>query len=116
MHKLLTSLLADSSDRIVPLIGFQGVGKSSLARNTLHYVAERKMFTHGVVLVQLKGVKTCFAMLKLLIRAILPTLDLSREGKRNLVNKIMTKNAMIDYLINFFNNKQDERLKKHDRI
>lgn len=54
MSKLLNYLLADTSDRIVPLVGLQGIGKSSLARNTLHFAAERKFFTRGILLVQLK--------------------------------------------------------------
>ena len=38
MSKLLESLLL-YKERIVPLLGLHGVGKSALARNTLHYVA-----------------------------------------------------------------------------
>ena len=73
------------------------------------------MFTHGVMLVQLKDVKKCFPMLKLLIRAISATLDLQNESKSEFLNKMVTKEAIIDYLITFFNNQQNERLKKHKR-
>ena len=38
MSKLIESLLI-CKERIVPLLGLHGVGKSALARNTLHYVA-----------------------------------------------------------------------------
>ena len=43
--------LVMSGNRLVILLGLDGVGKSSLARNALHYMSERKFFTGGVVLV-----------------------------------------------------------------
>ena len=48
MAKLLESLLQEN-ERIVPIIGMKGIGKSALARNTLHYAAERKLFTGGIL-------------------------------------------------------------------
>lgn len=51
MSKLLNYILAENGDRIVPLVGLQGIGKSSLARNTLHFAAERKFFTRGMLLI-----------------------------------------------------------------
>ena len=46
--QLLEYLLFDNF-RIVSLLGLRGVGKSSLARNALHYVAERKICTGGIL-------------------------------------------------------------------
>ena len=66
------------------LLGLRGIGKSSLARNTLHYAAERKIFTGGVLLIQLKDIRSSFTMLKLIMRAILGHLDMSTEEKRKL--------------------------------
>ena len=59
MAHLLTMLLKDN-ERIIPLIGVRGIGKSSLARNTMHYVAQRKLFTGGVIFVKLKDVRHTF--------------------------------------------------------
>lgn len=50
MSELLKQLLGEK-ERILPVMGVEGTGKSSLARNAMHYVAERKIFTGGVVLV-----------------------------------------------------------------
>ena len=50
MSKLLEIILADK-ERIVNILGLHGIGKSCLARNTLHYVAERKLFTGGIIFI-----------------------------------------------------------------
>ena len=50
MSKLLEIILADK-ERIVNILGLHGIGKSYLARNTLHYVAERKLFTGGILFI-----------------------------------------------------------------
>lgn len=107
MSKLLSFLFRDGGSRIVPVIGLQGIGKSSLARNTLHYVCERKMFTHGILFIQLKDMRACFMMLKLLMRLLLKFINIDSVGKRKLLEKTNSKNAMIDYFVNFFNNKQE---------
>lgn len=82
---LLEYLLA-SKEKIVALLGLRGMGKSSLARNTLHYAAERKMFLGGIMLIQLKDIRSCFTMLKLIMRAILSFLNLSANEKRKLTD------------------------------
>ena len=63
-------MLLGQNEKIVPLFGVRGIGKSSLAKNALHYAAERKMFTGGVLLVPLKTVRHSFAMLKLIVAEI----------------------------------------------
>ena len=39
-------------------------------------------------------------------------LDLSKETKRKIERKMTEKSATIKYLINFFNNRQEEKFKK----
>ena len=36
-------------EKLIAVLGPHGVGKSSIARSVLHYVAERKLFTGGVI-------------------------------------------------------------------
>ena len=36
-------------EKIVMLLGLHGIGKSSVARNTLHYIYERKYVTGGIL-------------------------------------------------------------------
>lgn len=49
MAQLLEMIL--NQEKIVPLLGVRGIGKSSLAINTLHYAAERKMFPGGILMI-----------------------------------------------------------------
>ena len=80
MTTLLENLLLYNM-RIIQLLGLRGIGKSSLARNTLHYVKERKMFTGGIFNIQMKNVRTNIDMLTLIRRTIMRFLDLSTEEK-----------------------------------
>lgn len=86
MLNLLESLLLNDEQRIVSLLGLRGIGKSSLAINTLHYASERKIFTGGILFIRLKSKKSNFSMLKLIMRAILDLLDMDNEDKRKLVD------------------------------
>lgn len=111
MSQLLEYLLEDKH-RIVSLLGLRGVGKSCLARNTLHYVAERKIFTGGILFIQLKDIKSIFSLLKLIMRAIMRFLEIEKEAKRNLADRCCSQDRLIEYLISFFNNEQEEPLKQ----
>ena len=51
-------------ERLVILLGLHGFGKSSVARNALHYMSERKFFTGGMLLIQLKNVRDVFSLMK----------------------------------------------------
>ena len=53
-----------SGERLIILLGLHGFGKSSIARNALHYVSQRKFFTGGILLIQLKNVEKVFSLLK----------------------------------------------------
>ena len=56
-----------------------------MARNTLHYVAERKMFTRGILMIELKETRSNFKMLKIIMQDIMRFLDLSSEGKQKFI-------------------------------
>ena len=45
--------LVMNGNKLVILLGLNGIGKSCLARNSLHYMTERKFCTGGVIHVQL---------------------------------------------------------------
>ena len=55
MSKIVKSVMNEES-RIIMLLGLHGVGKSAAARNSVHYMLERKYFTGGVIFVNLKGI------------------------------------------------------------
>ena len=50
MSKILQNMLQDN-EKIIPLLGLHGIGKSALARNTLHYATDRKLFTGGIMFI-----------------------------------------------------------------
>ena len=105
-------MLITDKERIVLLLGLHGIGKSALARNTCHYVAERKLFTGGIIFIQLKGMSSLFPMLKLIMREIIRKLDLKMEEKRALENDTFSENAMIEFFTDFFNQKIEQRFSK----
>lgn len=67
----ILELFLVQKERIVVVHGLRGIGKSSLARSVLHYVAERKIYPFGILHVQLKDIRNCMAMLKLILNSIL---------------------------------------------
>lgn len=76
------------------------------------------MFTRGIMHVQMKGVKSCSLLVNQIFQAVLSNLELTRDEKQTLVRSMLTKDATTDYLISFFNMKQDlvKNLKKQSRI
>lgn len=78
VSELLELILARNS-RLVTLLGLRGVGKSSLAKGVLHYAAARKMFCGGTLFIKLKGIKSCFVVMKEIMREITRALDMTRD-------------------------------------
>ena len=105
-------MLITDKERIVLLLGLHGIGKSALARNTCHYVAERKLFTGGIIFIQLKGMSSLFPMLKLIMREIIRKLDLTMEEKRALENDTFSENAMMEFFTDFFNRRIKQKFSK----
>ena len=72
----------NQNEKIVPISGHHGVGKSALARNTLHYLADRKLFAGGIIFIKLKENRTVFNLLKLIRIAIMNGLALDDNQTR----------------------------------
>ena len=53
MSYILMRLLETGKSTILPILGLDGIGKSALAKNVLHYAADRKYFTGGIIMIQL---------------------------------------------------------------
>lgn len=104
MSKLLEILLVDN-ERIVLVLGLHGMGKSGFVRNTLHYVADRKIFTGCILFVDLGNKRTNFAMIKLIMQSITESLDVTHEEKLKIFEDNFTQEDMIEYLRRFFNKK-----------
>ena len=54
-------------------------------------------------------------MLKIIMQAIISFLDMSDKEKRNLIDQNCSEQRMIDYIVSFFNCKQDEKLLKKNK-
>ena len=58
------------------LLGLHGMGKSSIAKNTLNHIHERKLIQGGILWIPLKGVVDIFSIVKEIQRHIYDSLDL----------------------------------------
>lgn len=78
------------NNRLVNIIGLPGIGKTSLCKNAVHYMADRKLFKQGVMYFSLKGYMNCeIFMKKLVLNFVLNNFDLEAEKK----NEIKTFNS-----------------------
>ena len=66
------------------MIGLPGIGKTSLAKNAIHYIAERRLFKAGIIFVSLKGFINCELFLKQLINFIKENFELDDQEKQHL--------------------------------
>ena len=93
-----------SGERFIMILGLHGVGKSSVARNALHYINERKYMTGGVMWVQLKGTKDVYAILKQIQSFIYRALILSRDEIAELTRDTCREKDLESFIIEFLNN------------
>lgn len=96
-------------DQIIMLLGLHGVGKSSVARNTLHYIYERKYITGGILWVQLKGVRDVYSVSKHLQKYIYRSLNLTKREINELTRETCTEEKLIEFIKEFFNNPHDPK-------
>lgn len=76
------------SNRLVTVIGLPGIGKSSLCKNAVHYIAERRMFKQGIVFLPLKGYMSFeLFMKKLVVNFVMSNFELDIEEKKDLRDK-----------------------------
>ena len=61
------------------LLGLHGMGKSSIAKNTLNHIHEHKLIQGGILWIPLKGVADILSIVKEIQRHIYDELDL--QGK-----------------------------------
>ena len=97
-----------NGERLVMLLGLHGVGKSSVAKNTLHFIYERKYMTGGVLWVQLKGVKDVYSAMKQIQSYIYKSLILSKDEVTDLIRETCTEKDLLSFIISFFNNSDQQ--------
>ena len=65
----------DQSRRITVVLGLHGIGKSAVAKNATHYMLERKYFTGGVIVINLKGIRDFRLLVQQIQKVILKNID-----------------------------------------
>lgn len=113
MQDIVNKLTNKENTRVLNILGLRGIGKSSVLINTLNYMAKRKVYTGGMISLNVKGMKRIFHLIKTIIRSILNFLD---YGKMELNDVYEESNSRgMQYIIDFFNNPV-RNLKKPKRI
>ena len=84
MYNILDLL---QTSRLVTIRGSPGIGKTTLAKELLHYIVPRRIFADGLVFVNLRDVTTIEGVVREVSQALgvttpLPTPDRSREPSR----------------------------------
>ena len=102
-------LVMEKETRMITALGLHGIGKSSVVRNTLHHIYERKYFIGGICLIQTKNVRDVFSLMKLIQRFVIKCKDLSVNEVNDIVEKNCTEEALIDFIIRFLNNPENPR-------
>ena len=102
-------LIMEKETRMITALGLHGIGKSSVVRNTLHHIYERKYFIGGICLIQTKNVRDVFSLMKLIQRFVIKSLDLSFQEVNKRIEKNCTEEALIDDIIEFLNNPKNPR-------
>ena len=94
--------LLDTPQQIFMLLGMHGIGKSSIAKNALNYIQERKFVHGGILWIQLKGVRDIYTLTKLIQRNIYNALTLSRKEVNWYTKKYCTYHDLVDFIVLFF--------------
>ena len=62
----LLQAILDNKKRLICLYGNAGLGKTSIVRNMLHYIVERKFFLGGTIYLKLNEVHSLDKLLQVL--------------------------------------------------
>ena len=96
--------ILDTNDQIFMLLGMHGIGKSSIARNALNYICERKFIHGGVMWIQLKGVRDIYTLAKLIQSNIYDALTITRQEVGRYTRNSCTYEDLQDFIVKFFSN------------
>lgn len=72
--------------RLVNILGLPGIGKTSLSKNSVHYISERKLFKAGIIFVPTKGFINCELFLKQLTNFIKENFELEENERKYVDN------------------------------
>ena len=93
-----------SGKRLVFIFGLHGTGKSTIVRQALQYICDRKFFTGGVIQIQLSNVKSTYSLMKAIQRAIIKGLNLTKDQLNEIIEDNCSEDRLFDMITYFFNN------------
>ena len=99
----LLQAILDQKQRLICFHGYTGLGKTYIVRNMMHYIAERKFFLGGIIILKLDDVDTLDRLLQMMFEKSINYFNLSFDEKMNLKAQLFDENFMVEFLINFFN-------------
>ena len=90
-----------TNNRTYCLEGIRGIGKSSLARSTLHYAAERRMFRRGCLFIKCDELQNTYALYRQIDAAIQQKISLT-DKQNEARKKVACEEELKNYLVGFF--------------
>ena len=90
------------NDRLIVLQGLYGDGKDTIAKSCLRFVADRKIFSGGVIYLNLQKVRANQAFLQKMRLLLVNKLRWSSERLAS-IPEVSQEDSFTNFLINFFN-------------
>ncbi|CDW71451.1 UNKNOWN [Stylonychia lemnae] len=101
--------------RLVTMIGLPGIGKTSISKNAVHYIIERKIFKQGVIFMQLKGYLSFeLFMKKLVVNFVLQNFELDSDQAKEIQNSNIEQ--LLQISLHFLKEQEENLLLVFDNV
>ena len=93
-----------NNKRLITLLGLNGIGKSTVAKEAVHFMCVRKYFTGGVIFINLKQVTSFRIFIAKLKRIMMKNLDLTYSNTLTYIENPGPE-AFMEFILDIFNGK-----------